>query len=172
MVGRGLRAGVGTRARRRGTAEPLEGQAGGSCPPVHTPLFCVNEGTICLLLLSFWWYRFECRDLGQAGTLHLNHISSHFCFSYFLEQRLVFCLGLGWATVLLFHLPNNWDDRLVPPYPAYWLRWGGLCYYLPRLVLNLDPPDLCLLRSWDYRCEPSCPALGHPILRAMWESPL
>jgi hypothetical protein len=26
--------------------------------------------------------------------------------------------------------------------------------YLPRLALNLDPPDLCLLSSWDYRREP------------------
>jgi hypothetical protein len=24
---------------------------------------------------------------------------------------------------------------------------------LPRLALNLDPPDLCLLSSWDYRYE-------------------
>jgi hypothetical protein len=26
--------------------------------------------------------------------------------------------------------------------------------YLPWLALNCDPPDLCLLSSWDYRCEP------------------
>jgi hypothetical protein len=25
---------------------------------------------------------------------------------------------------------------------------------LPRLPLNLDPPDLCLLSSWDYRRKP------------------
>jgi hypothetical protein len=25
--------------------------------------------------------------------------------------------------------------------------------YLPRLALNDDPPDLCLLSSWDYRRE-------------------
>jgi hypothetical protein len=32
--------------------------------------------------------------------------------------------------------------------------------YLPRLALNLDPPDLCLLSSWDYRCEPLAPSLA------------
>jgi hypothetical protein len=25
--------------------------------------------------------------------------------------------------------------------------------YLPSLVSNRDSPDLCLLNSWDYRCE-------------------
>jgi hypothetical protein len=29
---------------------------------------------------------------------------------------------------------------------------------LPGLALNHEPPDLCLLRSWDYRLEP--PTLG------------
>jgi hypothetical protein len=29
--------------------------------------------------------------------------------------------------------------------------------YLPRLALNHDPPDCCLLRSWDYRREPQEP---------------
>jgi hypothetical protein len=31
--------------------------------------------------------------------------------------------------------------------------------YLPRLASNGDPPDLCLLSSWDYRREPQCPTL-------------
>jgi hypothetical protein len=31
--------------------------------------------------------------------------------------------------------------------------------YLPRLALNLDPSDLCLLSSWDYSIEPPAPGL-------------
>jgi hypothetical protein len=30
--------------------------------------------------------------------------------------------------------------------------------YLPTLALNLDPLDLCLLSSWDYRREPPVPS--------------
>jgi hypothetical protein len=26
--------------------------------------------------------------------------------------------------------------------------------YLPRLASNYDPPDLCLMSSYDFRCEP------------------
>jgi hypothetical protein len=29
--------------------------------------------------------------------------------------------------------------------------------YLPKVALNHDPPDLCLLSSWDYRREPLVP---------------
>jgi hypothetical protein len=36
---------------------------------------------------------------------------------------------------------------------SYWLGWG-LMNFLPRLALNHDPPNLYLLSSWDYRCDP------------------
>jgi hypothetical protein len=35
---------------------------------------------------------------------------------------------------------------------------------LGTLCLGCDPPDLCLLSSWDYRCEPLLPGL----LRLFW----
>jgi hypothetical protein len=31
-------------------------------------------------------------------------------------------------------------------------RNGDLANFLPRLTLNYDLPDLCLLRHWDCRC--------------------
>jgi hypothetical protein len=33
----------------------------------------------------------------------------------------------------------------------------GSCDYFPRLALNLNPPDLCLLSSYVYRREPPAP---------------
>jgi hypothetical protein len=37
---------------------------------------------------------------------------------------------------------------------------GGLANYLPRLALNHDPPEFCLLSSLDYRCEPPMPGFA------------
>jgi hypothetical protein len=37
--------------------------------------------------------------------------------------------------------------------------WHGACELLPRLALNYDSPDLCLLSSYDYRRVPPVP---HP----------
>jgi hypothetical protein len=34
----------------------------------------------------------------------------------------------------------------------------GSCELFAQLALNHDPPDLCLLSSWDYRYAQSCPA--------------
>jgi hypothetical protein len=42
---------------------------------------------------------------------------------------------------------------------------GGLINYLPRLALNLDPPDLSLPRSWDYRRNPLGPDLQCILIR-------
>jgi hypothetical protein len=35
---------------------------------------------------------------------------------------------------------------------------GSCKLFAPGLALNCDPPDLCLLSSWDYRRDHQCPA--------------
>jgi hypothetical protein len=41
-----------------------------------------------------------------------------------------------------------------PIFVKVYFRDRILQNYLPRLTSNHDAPDLCLLSSWDYRCEP------------------
>jgi hypothetical protein len=43
------------------------------------------------------------------------------------------------------------------PFYSGYFRDGGLMNYLPGLALNLDPPDLSLPSSKDYRSEPPAP---------------
>jgi hypothetical protein len=38
---------------------------------------------------------------------------------------------------------------------------SDLSNYLPGLASNYDPPDLCLLSSWDYRRESWRPPILH-----------
>jgi hypothetical protein len=49
-----------------------------------------------------------------------------------------------------YGLQCSWDHRHTSPCLTYRLRWS-LASFLPWLVWNCDPPDLHLLRSWNYR---------------------
>jgi hypothetical protein len=49
--------------------------------------------------------------------------------------------------------PCNWEDKLITPLPAYWLRWA-LSNFLPGLASNHNTLDLPLPSSWNYRCQP------------------
>jgi hypothetical protein len=67
----------------------------------------------------------------------------------------------GSKRVLVFCSTGAWT-HLEPLCQLYFCVWRFfwdkvLQNYLPGLALNLNPPDLCLLSSWYYRCEPSLP---------------
>jgi hypothetical protein len=74
-----------------------------------------------------------------------------FCCNYFSDS-LLFMHGadLRLCSSYLCLLCSR-DRRHMPSCLAYWLRWR---FYLPRLALNGNRPNLCLLSSWNYRYEP------------------
>jgi hypothetical protein len=55
-------------------------------------------------------------------------------------------------------LQSSWDDRCVPPHPAF-IEMGFQELFC-GLALNWDPPDVCLWNNEDYRHEP--PGLAFP----------
>jgi hypothetical protein len=78
----------------------------------------------------------------------LVHFSYIYLFIYlfiYLLGRLS-CVGPGSTECDPATLPYSWDYICVPSFQAYCLRWG-LANIFPGLVSNLNPSDLCLLRS-------------------------
>jgi hypothetical protein len=75
-----------------------------------------------------------------------------FAFSYFSDSVSLFAWGSLQTTILLPMPPMELGSWCVPPLLAFFVEMGS--HFLPRLPLILYPPDLCLLRSWDYRHEP------------------
>jgi hypothetical protein len=57
-------------------------------------------------------------------------------------------LGLILAKQALYPMSHT-----SSPFYSGYFGDGGLMNCLPRLVLNLNPPDLGLPSSWDYSCE-------------------
>jgi hypothetical protein len=45
---------------------------------------------------------------------------------------------------------------------------GGILNYLLMLALNCSPPDLSILSSEDYKCEPLAPGLFFYFLQYCW----
>jgi hypothetical protein len=66
-------------------------------------------------------------------------------------------LRLAWTMTLLFYASHYcWDERRVPPHPAF-LHWDGIPKtFLPRLAPNCDPPKS---NTEEYLYEPLAPGL-------------
>jgi hypothetical protein len=90
---------------------------------------------------------------------------SQFFFASVIFQRGFRVFPQTWLPIaVLLHVVSHIAGITVTPIRL------GLCveiwshYVLSGLALNQDPLDLCFLNSWDYRCEPSCPASKYLFL--------
>jgi hypothetical protein len=83
----------------------------------------------------------------ELRAFTLSHSTSPFLLYLFLRYGFMFLPGARHrlqSSYLCF--PSSWDDRHIPPYSTYLLRWG-LTDFLPGLASNLNPPNLCFLSS-------------------------
>jgi hypothetical protein len=67
---------------------------------------------------------------------------------YFIFIKKIFFV------VLVFELRTYTLSFSTSPFFVLCIFETGSLELFPRLALNRDPPDLCLLSTWDYRCEP------------------
>jgi hypothetical protein len=59
---------------------------------------------------------------------------------------------LAWAAILFYASCCSWDDRHVPPCPAFFAVEMEvsqfLFFFTPKLAWNFDLPNLSLPQSW------------------------
>jgi hypothetical protein len=87
------------------------------------------------------------QTLGRCSITKLHPSSRRYSFFFLF---FFFCSTGAWTQGL--HL-----EPLHQPFLWWIFSRQGLENYLPRLAVNLDPLDLCLLSSQDYGCKPLMP---------------
>jgi hypothetical protein len=107
-------------------------------------LVCVVIVALCVLFVYF------SSGVWTQGLKHLGRCSTTwatpqalFCFSYFSNKILRFCLGQLQTMILHQYLPQTWDDRSMLPHSL--TDWeAGLTNFLPgwpqTTILLILPP--------------------------------
>jgi hypothetical protein len=124
-------------------------------PPVHFALVTLEMGLSQSITPGYPWTVILPISASQVARITgVNHWSTvSFLLFFFLTNRVMyFCLGQSGPQFCYLLLQCRWNDICAPSCPTMDLN-GVQLNFCPS-----NPPNLCLLRSWDYRCEQLCPA--------------
>jgi hypothetical protein len=70
-----------------------------------------------------------------------------FGFTYFSDWVSHFCPKLDFdCDPSTYGFPSSWDDRQVPPFLTYFLRWN-LTNFLSGLASNYDPSQVLVVHA-------------------------
>jgi hypothetical protein len=109
--------------------------------PVFKPQYCQKSTFQCFIFVSTGVWTLGLA-LARKVLYHLNHTPTLFTVVIFQIGSCSFCSGRSALRSCLSCLLHGWDDRHVPPHPAFFVEMDRNSFL--TLALSYNPTNLCL----------------------------